>query len=354
MEPPPPSPRLRGQPFAAHFRAYDTLDDVMVFYEGRGRRLRWLLFAANYRGSRRRYYLLVPRTDAAMQTLLRHLYSSVPHDPPMLHEVIGPRTRSYDPWPLKIKVDYDGAVDGAVDAIKESAVNLWGWQAHYVCVGQARSRPSFHATFYLVYARGITVWRDALQALVDDLKRHGHDDVAAKVDLAAGAKKTMRCLFSAKPDGTQMLQAAQCAPFSAHEVSSLQQFKFSLATYFDDTPYGSLKAMAQCTAGRGGVRCIQRCRSSTAVPPAVARWIAAHTDGRAKIRKVLPAGHRFCRYYTTNWRHCANIGREHKSNNIYFVVDTQRNEIFQRCLDNETCGAFCGPRHKLADENITK
>ena len=38
-------------------------------------------------------------------------------------------------------------------------------------------------------------------------------------------------------------------------------------------------------------------------------------------------------YNIKNYRYCENIKRPHKSNNIYFVVDIDRNCIFQKCYD---------------------
>ncbi|KHJ76092.1 herpesviridae UL52/UL70 DNA primase [Oesophagostomum dentatum] len=43
-------------------------------------------------------------------------------------------------------------------------------------------------------------------------------------------------------------------------------------------------------------------------------------------------------YYPANCRYCFNIGREHKSNGTYWIVNLERNDFCQKCFDVECRG----------------
>lgn len=38
------------------------------------------------------------------------------------------------------------------------------------------------------------------------------------------------------------------------------------------------------------------------------------------------------------YRYCANVGRHHKSNNVYFLADLRTNKLYQRCHDGDCAG----------------
>jgi len=46
------------------------------------------------------------------------------------------------------------------------------------------------------------------------------------------------------------------------------------------------------------------------------------------------------RFYIKGSRFCANIGREHRSNNVFFDADLQNGTISQGCFDKGSCGSF--------------
>lgn len=48
-------------------------------------------------------------------------------------------------------------------------------------------------------------------------------------------------------------------------------------------------------------------------------------------------------------RYCENIGRWHKSNNIYLIVDLTKQVIYQKCHD-ENCSDFMSSPKKLPEE----
>ena len=49
-------------------------------------------------------------------------------------------------------------------------------------------------------------------------------------------------------------------------------------------------------------------------------------------------------YHVAGNRHCERIGRQHRSNNIAFVVDTRRRVLHQECMDQECEGFKFAPQ----------
>ena len=47
-------------------------------------------------------------------------------------------------------------------------------------------------------------------------------------------------------------------------------------------------------------------------------------------------------YDISNFRHCSNVMREHKSNNIFYVCDINKNCVYQKCYDKVTCSGYRG------------
>lgn len=41
-----------------------------------------------------------------------------------------------------------------------------------------------------------------------------------------------------------------------------------------------------------------------------------------------------------HYRYCANIGRPHKSNNVYWVADLKYRCVYQKCHDQDDCPNF--------------
>jgi hypothetical protein len=46
-------------------------------------------------------------------------------------------------------------------------------------------------------------------------------------------------------------------------------------------------------------------------------------------------------------RYCENVGREHLSNHIYFVVNMNEKTFYQKCFDKLTCSNFKGKVYPL-------
>lgn len=49
------------------------------------------------------------------------------------------------------------------------------------------------------------------------------------------------------------------------------------------------------------------------------------------------------------YRYCENIGRCHKSNNIYWIVDLNKKKMYQKCHD-EDCSGFLSTPKNLPEE----
>lgn len=54
-------------------------------------------------------------------------------------------------------------------------------------------------------------------------------------------------------------------------------------------------------------------------------------------------------YFLYYFRYCENIGRWHKSNNIYWIVDLNKKKMYQKCHD-EDCSGFLSTPKNLPEE----
>ncbi len=53
------------------------------------------------------------------------------------------------------------------------------------------------------------------------------------------------------------------------------------------------------------------------------------------------------------YRYCENIGRYHKSNNVYWIVDLNTKKVYQKCHD-EDCSEFLSTPKNLPEEILFK
>ncbi|XP_015524397.1 DNA-directed primase/polymerase protein [Neodiprion pinetum] len=63
-----------------------------------------------------------------------------------------------------------------------------------------------------------------------------------------------------------------------------------------------------------------------------------------KIREVKLLNNSVMLYAFIDHRYCANIGRPHKSNGVYWVVDLNNKVAFQKCYDHDCAGFKSAPR----------
>nr|XP_031842782.1 DNA-directed primase/polymerase protein-like [Nomia melanderi] len=75
-------------------------------------------------------------------------------------------------------------------------------------------------------------------------------------------------------------------------------------------------------------------------------------------KKIHPGKIRACKYFecsktlvyeTLDYRFCENIGRRHKSNNVFLIVDIKNKILYQKCHD-EDCSGFKSEPKRLPDE----
>ena len=57
--------------------------------------------------------------------------------------------------------------------------------------------------------------------------------------------------------------------------------------------------------------------------------------------------------FTLFYRYCENIGRYHKSNNVYWIVDLNTKKVYQKCHD-EDCSEFLSTPKNLPEEILFK
>ena len=86
--------------------------------------------------------------------------------------------------------------------------------------------------------------------------------------------------------------------------------------------------------------------------------LASTSRGKATIRRVTYSEmDNRLKYEVGNVRYCQRIRREHKSNNVYYVVDVDQRTVVQRCYDPE-CRSWSShpvelPRHVVLAEERT-
>jgi Herpesviridae UL52/UL70 DNA primase len=123
----------------------------------------------------------------------------------------------------------------------------------------------------------------------------------------------LRMLWSHKKDGS--LPYAPIGSTNGPDVRDLRRFSIRVA---------------------GAAEPDQVEESSDAVEDFVRKYIKGHSQ--TSLKKKSPTK------YESNSRYCERIGREHRSNHVYFEVSG--NVIFQRCYDEE-CKGFTGKKYIL-------
>ena len=80
------------------------------------------------------------------------------------------------------------------------------------------------------------------------------------------------------------------------------------------------------------------------------QFIQSHIEGqsKAKILKVLQTN-KHCTVVSTDSRYCSNKKMNHKSNHVWFEINSKEKTICQKCHDDE-CKKFSGRKHRLPDK----
>lgn len=90
--------------------------------------------------------------------------------------------------------------------------------------------------------------------------------------------------------------------------------------------------------------------ADSSIYPEIDSFIKKIITPNGKIRrKIFFSGTSTIVYEIQGYRYCGNIEREHKSNNIKYVVDLQVLQYYQKCYDPD-CADFRSPLKPLPDE----
>uniref|UniRef100_A0A348G6D5 DNA-directed primase/polymerase protein n=1 Tax=Odontomachus monticola TaxID=613454 RepID=A0A348G6D5_ODOMO len=89
--------------------------------------------------------------------------------------------------------------------------------------------------------------------------------------------------------------------------------------------------------------------NQTSPYPEIDKYIRSIIDpGNIRVTKYFDKT-KILRYEIYGNRFCENIGRWHKSNNVYWIVDLNKKEIYQKCHD-EDCSGFSSVPKSLPEE----
>ncbi|KAG5332757.1 PRIPO protein, partial [Acromyrmex heyeri] len=87
--------------------------------------------------------------------------------------------------------------------------------------------------------------------------------------------------------------------------------------------------------------------------PEIDRYIRNLIDpGKIRVAKYFDKT-KTLRYEIYGNRYCENIGRYHKSNNVYWIVDLNTKKVYQKCHD-EDCSEFLSTPKNLPEEILFK
>ncbi|KAI8614382.1 hypothetical protein BC830DRAFT_1127680 [Chytriomyces sp. MP71] len=81
----------------------------------------------------------------------------------------------------------------------------------------------------------------------------------------------------------------------------------------------------------------------------IARWIDSNTQSRSRahLKSVSSFSHeKMILYNVSGNRFCFNIGRDHKSNGVYYLLDLKKGVFLQRCHDPD-CRHYSSPETEL-------
>lgn len=147
-------------------------------------------------------------------------------------------------------------------------------------------------------------------------------------------------------------------PQTTEDGPDCNMFLDSLITYFSSTPTTILEFKQLGKEKRGERH--HKTEDESESHPMITFGITAnskidefiqrliHPKGKIR-RKIFFSSSFFIVYEIQNFRYCHNIGREHKSNNIKYVVDLNRLTYYQKCFDPD-CGEYKSKHFNLPEE----
>ncbi|KPI86883.1 hypothetical protein ABL78_4073 [Leptomonas seymouri] len=261
-----------------------------------------------------------------------------------------------------------------------NSVKLFVHQFVTYLSGRAASDKSIHRSLFF---HGSPMWYSVLQAFSHDYPRNTLPYLPRKcvVDEAVYSKnRMMRCLGSCKLGKSSVLRVhrhylhGRClhATSSAEsEPPSLDEF---LATAISHRPFHVLGARifhledeATNSGGAGGACKAWPTRSDAAKTSDAVRWKETQPGEDDAVNQVAALlreaytriarfpcnvlrprrlGGRFLTFQVSGSRYCQRIGREHKSNSVYLVVDLEKRTFVQKCFDPD-CVSYRSQHYPL-------
>lgn len=230
-----------------------------------------------------------------------------------------------------------------------------------------------------LFFHGSPVWCPVFATLADDYPRNTLPYLPRRciVDEAVYSKnRMMRCLGSCKLGKTSVLrvlehhiQGRQDAAVDAAGAAAPPLDVF-VATLIVPRPGTAASRRRFHVEGEGDCVTTRSCGggthahlSTSATRPATALWTEmdevsgadlealaaalqrtygaiAHTD--CVVWRPRKLQDRFLTFQVRGTRYCQRVGREHKSNNVYLVVDLDKRTFVQKCFDPD-CAAYRSP-----------
>lgn len=72
---------------------------------------------------------------------------------------------------------------------------------------------------------------------------------------------------------------------------------------------------------------------------------------RTKVMKISKCGNKKDFWVRTNSRYCENVSRCHKSNHVWFCINTRERLLYQKCQDDD-CKNFTGTKYRIPSHLI--
>lgn len=177
-------------------------------------------------------------------------------------------------------------------------------------------KPKDGGTKYGIHAHWPEVIVDRAEAL--ELRERLPADVKRYAD-ASVYSTGLRMLWSYKKDGSlpYVPLDEQFKPVTAPDVRALRRFSIKAKGAASHVPVESGSLLLE--------------------------FVRKYIPGQATVNFKKRTKQRI----ESDSRYCERIGREHRSNHVYFVVDPQRRTVHQGCFDEE-CKDFAGKRYILS------
>ncbi|XP_076651277.1 DNA-directed primase/polymerase protein [Halictus rubicundus] len=146
-------------------------------------------------------------------------------------------------------------------------------------------------------------------------------------------------------------------PSNLHKDKELNIFLDSLVSYFTSKPdlmlleYDKLGTVELKRFEMQIPKFIhQECNQCYSTYPMLDKYVRDKIHpGKIRVCKHYFDSTKMLIYETTGYRYCENIGRCHKSNNVFLIIDLRNKTMYQKCHDKD-CSGFVSVPTKLPEE----